>query len=179
MVKYFEAKEEPKRPDSMYYTLLFKKDNNLIAVGMLNKLIKYIPKKLYEEKYKSGFLSIMRFYIDHCIEMGKESFEYDEIVESYTEIKEFRKNPYKVDTYFVDIDTVESSSEEEYENFVRNVVHKYVNNNGYGVIDFEVGGLRSHRPYGTSISNGSGRYEIKKKDEQEWIASLFKDKDDD
>jgi hypothetical protein len=174
MAEYIEIDHEPKYPSSMYYTLLFKKNGNLVAVGMINKTINYIPIKLYESKYKRLFSELMQKYLDHCIENGKTSIEYDTIEEAYTEIKEFRKNPYTVDVYFVDIDAMDDNNEDKYEEMIRSIIHKYVTDSYYYSTDGEVKDLRARKPYGSSLSNGHGSYTIKRKDEQEWIDSLLK-----
>ena len=158
MAEYIKIEEDPKYPSSMYYTLLFKKEGKLVAVGMINKTINYIPLKLYNNKYRQLFSELMQKYLDHCIENGKSSVEYDTIEESYTEIKEFRKNPYPVDTYFADIDVMD-----DVDSF-------------YYSTDGEVRDLRARKPYGTSLSNGHGAYTIKRQDEKEWIDSLFRKK---
>lgn len=174
MAEYIKIDSEPKYPHSMYYTLLFKKDGNLVAVGMINKTINYIPLKLYENKYKRLFSELMQKYLDHCIENGKSSVEYDTIEEAYTEIKEFRKNPYTVDVYFVDIDAMDDNNEDRYEEMIRSIIHKYAPDSYYYATDGEMKDLRVRKPYGTPLSNGHGAYTIKRKDEREWIDSLFR-----
>lgn len=174
MAEYIKNDSEPKYPSSMYYTLLFKKEGKLVAVGMINKTINYIPLKPYNNKYRALFVELMQKYLDHCIENGKSSVEYDTIEESYTDIKEFRKNPYPVDTYFADIDVMDDYNGDNYEDIIRNIIHKYVIDSYYYSTDGEVRDLRARKPYGTSLSNGHGAYSIKRKDEREWIESLFK-----
>ena len=158
----------------MFYTLLFKKDDKLVAVGIINKFIKYIPKDVYEKKYKKNFIELMQKYLDHCINRGKSSIEYDTIEESYTEIKEFRKHPYEVNIYFADIDAMEDYEENKYESVIRSIVKKYNPYAGdYESIDFEAKDLGIRRKAGSFLSNGHGSYTIKRKDEIEWITSIF------
>ena len=174
-INYIKINTKPKYPDSMYYTLLFKKEGKLVAVGMIDKVIKYIPIDKYENKYKNFFLSLMETYLTHCIEKGKKSIEYDTVEESYTEIKEFRKNPFTVDVYFVDIDAMDVYEEEELEASIRNIIHKYMDYTGdYSTLDREARDLGNKRKTGSYLSNGHGAYTIKRKDEQQWIDSLFK-----
>ena len=174
MAEYIKNDSEPKYPSSMYYTLLFKKEGKLVAVGMINKTINYIPLKSYNNKYRALFVELMQKYLDHCIEKGKSTVEYDTIEESYTEIKEFRKNPYPVDTYFADIDTMDDYTGNNYESIIRNIIHKYIIDSYYYSGDEEIKDLRARKPYGTSLSNGHGAYTIKRQDERDWIESLFK-----
>lgn len=175
MAEYIKIEENPKYPSSMYYTLLFKKEGKLVAVGMINKTINYIPLKPYNNKYRALFVELMQKYLNHCIEKGKSSVEYDTIEESYTEIKEFRKNPYLVDTYFADIDSMDEYTGSNLNTIIRNIIHKYVPDNYYyASVDGEVRDLRARKPSGTSLSNGHGAYTIKRQDEKEWIESLFR-----
>ena len=78
------------------------------------------------------------------------------------------------DIYFVDIDAMDDNNEDKYEEMIRSIIHKYVTDSYYYSTDGEVKDLRARKPYGSSLSNGHGAYAIKRKDEQEWIDSLFK-----
>lgn len=173
-VNYVKLESKPKYPERMFYTLLFKKNDKLVAVGMINKFIKYIPVEIFEKKYKNNFIDLMKKYLDHCINNGKTSVEYDTIEESYTEIKNFNRNPYDADIYFVDVDAMEDYEENEYESVIRSIIHKYNPNFGdYEIRDIEAKDLGARKKYGSFLSNGYGTYTIKRKDELEWINSLF------
>lgn len=161
----------------MFYTLLFKKNNKLVAVGMINKFIRYIPQEVFENKYKKNFIDLMQKYLDHCINNGKSSVKYDTIEEAYTEIKSFQKDPYDAYIYFVDVDAMEDYEEDKYESVIRSIVKKYNPHLGdYDTIDREAKDLGIRRKAGSFQSNGHGSYTIKRKDEMEWIKSLFEKK---
>lgn len=176
--------EKTNFPDRCYHTFLYTKDNNIVALGLLNKCIKYITDDIFESKFKNDMIFIMDTQFD---QYTIPKIEYDKFEHKLLDMKEFRKEDTPYPIFFVDPDAMAEyyfDRNSYFANSHRKVVTRFYKNRNIDFSQPYTG--RDQEFYNTKLSsdskyveenNGKKKYKymIKNKMEREWINLALRD----